>query len=198
MKTVLFFVIVFAVLLQYVAMPGRRCVRCDKYCTSRKVTTHVGKTGYIRTFLKTEKGLTENELDDAETIVCNACRTFIYNQVFRPEHCKSRSGSKRSLEETDSATQAAVNVVAKKLKENEKFHSSSTRRGKYSFMYFLTKMSCHIVYEPLNMLKEPFLCPSNPFFLLSIRHQIIMSMSHLRSHLSVPRIPSFFCQPGIK
>ncbi len=135
MKSVLFFVIVLAILLQYVAMPGRRCVRCDKYCTSKKGTTHLGKAGYIRTFLKTEKGLTENELDDAETILCNACRTFIYNQVFRPEHCKSRSGSKRSLAETDSATQAAVNVVAKKLKEDEKFHSSSTRAGKYCFTF---------------------------------------------------------------
>ena len=135
MRSVFLFIIVFTVLLQHAVMPGRRCARCDKYCTQKKGTTHVGKTEYIRTFLKAEKGLTEDELDDKDTIVCNACRTFIYNLVYRPEHCKSRSGSKRSFAETESAaeaaTQKAANVAAKKLKEDDRFHTTSFTAGIY-------------------------------------------------------------------
>ncbi len=64
----------------------------------------VGGTVYVRTFLKSEKGITEEELEDA--VICGACRTFIYNHVFRPERVKSQ-GSNRALPDTSDAAQAA-------------------------------------------------------------------------------------------
>ena len=63
-----------------------KCIRCEKYCL--KGGCGVGGTEYLRTFLKAEKGVTEDEL--AGAFICNACRAFIYNLVFHPEKGKSR------------------------------------------------------------------------------------------------------------
>ncbi len=99
----------------------KRCIRCEKQCT--KFFSKVGGTVYVRTFLKSEKGITEEELEDA--VICGACRTFIYNHVFRPERVKSQ-GSKRALPDTSDAAQAASKAAesaAKRVKENDKYHT---------------------------------------------------------------------------
>ncbi len=77
MSKTLLFICVLAVFLQSVGMPGLKCTGCDKYCFQKKGRSQVGRTEYLRVFLKAEKGLTEEELNDKSTIICNACRVYI-------------------------------------------------------------------------------------------------------------------------
>ncbi len=114
-------------------MGAEKCKRCERFCF--KNFTRIGGTEYLRTYLQAEKGLTESEFEDA--IICSACRTFIYNHVFWPERVKAR-GSKRALPDSEGAATAAAAVAAKKLKENDKYHT-----GKYTCILFIPPSGDH-------------------------------------------------------
>ena len=45
-------------------------------CTIAPVYNLPGNTEYLRVFLRVEKGLTDEQLD--ESVICGACRSFIY------------------------------------------------------------------------------------------------------------------------
>ena len=141
MTKTLFFLCVLAVCLLLAGMPALKCSRCEKFCLQKKGRSHVGSSEYLRTFIKTEKGLTEEELSDKSTVICNACRIYIFKIVQRPEHVKA--GSKRSLPESEAAAEAASNIkrardaAAKKLRNDEQFHSVSVDvPGKYLFHFY--------------------------------------------------------------
>ncbi len=113
------------------AMVAPSCIRCNKHIFKRATVIGISsQTEYLRTFLKSEQGITEEELENAK--ICCGCRSYIYGLVFRPEQVKSQ-GSKRALPDSGSAAEAAAAVVAKQLKEDEKYHSVSVRnnQGKY-------------------------------------------------------------------
>ena len=126
---------VLAVCLQYAGMPAVRCARCDKFCYQKKNRSQVGSSVYLREYLKVEKGLTDEELNDRSCVICTGCRSFIFDAVQRPEHCKKNGDPKRALPETDSAVEAA----RKKLKSDEQFHVKVSVPGKYK--YFLMDYS---------------------------------------------------------
>ncbi len=139
------FLCVLAVSLLCVGMPGVRCTRCDKFCLQKKGRSHVGSSEYLRTYLKAEKGLTEEELADPQAVICNACRLYIFKIVQQPEQVKS--GAKRSLPESPAAAEAASNVkrardaAAKKLRNDEQFHTRSVS-AKKSGMYHILRVHC--------------------------------------------------------
>ena len=89
------------------------CSRCKKNKRGRKRLNvkRVGKTQYIRIFLKTEQGWSEEQINSA--IICSACRCFIYQSVFTPHRISH--ASKNAFPRSQLATVAAAESVAKQL-----------------------------------------------------------------------------------
>ncbi len=107
-------------------MVAKFCIRCKKHSFKKGVCSI--EKGYIKTFLKVENGLTDDEIQDGK--LCAACRSFIYNFTFRKSATCSKSGAKRAFSESEAAADAARNVAKRACLEDD-FKTAHTGQGMF-------------------------------------------------------------------